>query len=276
VVLPDFIVIGAMKSGTTSLARYLSAHPDVFYTRPREPRFFSDFHDTGLAAYEALFEDALPHQVKGEGSTNYSIAGLRPGVPERIAAVCPDVRLVYLVRDPVERIRSLYQHRLERKPDRRSIDRAVFEVPLYLESARYGAQLDAYLEHFDREQILVISNERLRDERAALLAEVFAFLGVDPDYVPDNLDRTHNTGSDQRRMPAPLTMVRGTLARTPLLERVPVSAKRALRDRTMRRQQPGETVVSDELRARIHDALRPDLQRFREIVGPSFDVWGLA
>ena len=76
--------------------------------------------------------------------------------------------------------------------------------------------------------------------------------------------------------PAPLAAVRGTLARTQVLERIPTSAKHTLRSWTMRPQRPGQAVVSDELRERIHDALRDDLQRLRTIVGPSFDLWGLA
>ncbi len=274
--LPDFFLIGAMKSGTTSLSAYLFAHPEIFFSHPREPRFFSDHHDEGLASYERLFDGARPGQVCGEGSTNYSIAALRPGVPERIAAACPDAKILYLVREPVERIRSLHQHRLDRKPDLRSLDRAVFEVPVYLESARYGAQVDAYLEHFPREQVLVLSSDRLRDDRAALLAEVYEFLGVDADFRSDDLDEMHNRGARHRRMPAPLAAVRGTLARTQVLERIPVSAKHTLRTWTMRSQRPGEVVVSEELRERIHDALRDDLQRLRAVVGPQFDLWGIA
>ncbi|WP_432478372.1 sulfotransferase domain-containing protein [Nocardioides sp. GXQ0305] len=274
--LPGFILIGAMKSGTTSLSAYLWEHPDIFFCKPREPRFFSDHYDDGLAAYERLFDDALPGQVCGEGSTNYSVAALHPGVPERIAAACPDVKILYLLREPVARIRSLYQHRLDRKPDLRSIDQAVFEQPIYLESARYGAQLDAYLDHFDRDQVLVLSSDRLREDRSSLLAEVYGFLGVDPGFTPADLDEMHNPGDAHRRMPGPLAAVRGTLARTQVLERIPVSAKHTLRSWTMRPQRPTQTEVSPELRERIHEALHPDLQRLRTIVGPSFDLWGLA
>ena len=274
--LPNFIIIGAMKSGTTSLARYLDAHPEIFITRPREPRFFSDGYDSGLDSYERLFEGAAAGQVRGEGSTNYSVAGLRPGVPKRIAAVCPDVKLIYLLRDPVERIRSLYRFRLDRKPDLRPIDRAVFEIPVYLESARYATQLDAYLEHFDRRQVLVLSSERLYDDRSQQLSLVYAFLGVDADFVPSDVDATYNTARDNRRMPAPLAAVRTMLIRSSMLDRIPVSAKRALRVATMRGQDPSSGEISDELRARIHGELHDDMTRLRTIVGPSFDLWGLA
>src|SRR4029079_2322923 len=104
--LPTFIVIGAMKAGTTSLARYLGEHPDVFVCSPKEPQFFieSGTWDRGVAWYRELFAGGRDSIARGEASTDYSKLPRHGGVVDRIAEVAPEARIVYLVRDPIERI----------------------------------------------------------------------------------------------------------------------------------------------------------------------------
>src|SRR5438045_1060522 len=106
--LPTFIMIGSMKSGTTSLASYLGAQPDVFMTTPKEPRYFCDPRNfqRGVEWYRALFAGGVAASVRGEASTHYSRAMEYPGVPQRMAHLVPDVQLLYLLRDPIERIVS--------------------------------------------------------------------------------------------------------------------------------------------------------------------------
>jgi sulfotransferase family protein len=273
---PDFIVIGAMKTGTTSLSKYLDAHPDIFFTTPKEPRYFSDSYTGDLRDYERYFEPASRRQVKGEGSTNYSVVGLYPSVPSRIAKAYPEVKLIYVVREPVDRIRSLYQHLLDHKPDPRPIERVVFEEPLYFESGRYAKQLDSYLEHFPRRQILVLSTEDLRRDPHRSLSSIYRFLGVDDRSSLIPIERVYNVASDKLRMPQALSSARVLLDRTELLEHIPLAAKRVVRKRFMRSQRPIDSVVSDQLRIQILDALTQDLRRLRVILGPDFDLWGVA
>src|SRR5436190_12136822 len=100
--LPHFVVIGAMKAGTTSLWHYLRAHPRVYMPRIKELRYFQKGGalSRGLAWYEAQFAAAEPGQLAGEASPGYTKYPHQTGVPERMAAVIPDARLVYVVRDP--------------------------------------------------------------------------------------------------------------------------------------------------------------------------------
>lgn len=116
--LPTFIVVGAMKAGTTSLAAYLGSHPEVFVTTPKEARFFGSSSDEnwprGLGWYRQLFTSSAGARARGEASPGYTMAPHVPHVPERIASVVPDVRLVYLLRNPVGRIRSAYIDRSSR------------------------------------------------------------------------------------------------------------------------------------------------------------------
>ena len=109
--LPDFMVIGAMKAGTTGLAFYLGQHPDVFISSTMEANFFADpgnWH-RGVGWYQRLFDSEKLHV--GDGSVRNTMVPEYTGAPERIGRLLPDVRLVYLVRDPIERLRSMFIHR---------------------------------------------------------------------------------------------------------------------------------------------------------------------
>ena len=127
--LPTFFVIGAAKSGTTSLHYYLDQHPDVHMSREKEPNYFSFAHRPGgpkhvirdRRAYKALFDSPAP--VRGEASVTYSFWPHPPDVAERIHAAVPDAKFVYVVRDPVERTLSHYRHRVVLGEEHRSLAR---------------------------------------------------------------------------------------------------------------------------------------------------------
>ena len=108
--LPTFIVIGAMKCGTNSLHRYLKLHPQICMSSTKEPNYFVEEKNyaEGIDWYQSLFKDST--KALGECSTNYSKRPFFQGVAQRIQAVLPDVKLIYLLRDPVERIISHYRH----------------------------------------------------------------------------------------------------------------------------------------------------------------------
>jgi hypothetical protein len=110
--LPDCLIIGAMKCGTSTLAAQLGAQDGMFMTTPKEPNFFSDdaVHARGLAWYERLFAEAAPGAVKGEASTHYTKLPTNPRTVARMRAVLALPRLVYMVRDPVDRAVSHYMH----------------------------------------------------------------------------------------------------------------------------------------------------------------------
>jgi Sulfotransferase domain len=272
--LPTFVICGAMKSGTTSLAAYAGAHPDVFVTEPKEPHFFSWYWERGRDWYEDLFTGSGAARARGEASTTYTMAPLVTGVPERMARLVPDVKLVYLVRNPVERIRSQYVHYAAHSGELRPMIRAVREDPRYLDISRHAAQLERYLERFSREQILVLSSEQLRDHRRATLTELFTFLGVDPAAAVVGLDDEHNAGAAKRRLPAAMEYPRRVLDRARINRVVPRSL-RARVYRAMKRTQI-TAEVSPEVETFVWKELEPDLTRFRTFVGPDFDLWGRA
>lgn len=181
--LPDFLVIGATKAGTSSLHAYLCAHADVMMHPQKELRFFTTEHNfrLGLEWYARQFADADAVSVAGESSNAYTRDPVYSGVPARIASCMPDVKLVYLVRDPMERLQSHYRHRLITATEWRTADHAIAHEPSYVAASLYGHQLEIYLKEFRREQILVIRSERLFADPPATLDEICTFLGVTRD-----------------------------------------------------------------------------------------------
>jgi len=285
--LPDFLIIGAMKCGTTSLYHYLRDHPQVFMPSIKAPEFFAVEGNwgRGIEWYRRQFEGVGPDVVAiGEASNVYTKYPRYQGVPGRIADHIPHARLVYVVRDPIDRIRSHYQTRLTEGTERAPIDRAVRENPIYLDYSRYAMQLDRYLEHFPREQLLVITAEDLRGDRRAAIKQVYAFLGVDPDHVPEDIDRTfYETRDRAPRSPVPLWVRKGLKRHLPAAKRAKELENNMIRAlRGLRRtpeappQLPDRLMIPDEVRAELADALRDDVRRVRPFLGPDFDGWGIA
>jgi hypothetical protein len=140
--LPTFVVIGAMKAGTVNLRHYLDEHPHVFIGRG-EPNFFiaEDNWPRGRGWYESLFDGADRAAAIGECSPCYTWAHLYRGVPERMAQVVPEARLVYVVRDPIARMQSMYTHQVSAGRERRRAEVALLD-DRYLGPSLYGFQLD--------------------------------------------------------------------------------------------------------------------------------------
>jgi len=269
--LPTFVVIGAMKAGTVSLSHYLDEHPDLFLGhggRFGEPNFFVAEQNwpRGRSWYESLFEGAGSAAARGECSPCYAMAPLFCGVPERMAQVVPDARLVYLVRDPIARMQSMYLHQVSAGRERRRPEAALLDDH-YLAPSQYGFQLAAFLDHFDRGQVLVIASELLRDRPRDALSEVFAHLGVDPAAV--DLDQRHR---DHRSLDKPVPRLHDLtwLPRRPVRRDPrwrPDQRTGLARRLTTRRARADDSAISPELRGGLADRLAPDRRRFEALLG---------
>lgn len=199
---PDFVVLGAAKAGTTSLARWLSDRPEVFLAAQKELDFFSypNVWGRGPAWYRAQFA-AAGDRLAGEASPSY--LGCEPA-PARMAAAVPDARLVALLRDPVERAVSHYLWRrnwgAERRPLPLALEQEISGVDVvgYLHDGRYVRHLRRYAEHFPREALLVLSFESLRDRPEQAFAAACRHLGLAPRPVPASVGTAYNPTSRVR------------------------------------------------------------------------------
>jgi hypothetical protein len=274
-VLPNLIVIGAAKCGTTSLHEYLDEHPQIAMSREKELHFFVDRKNwgRGLPWYEAQFDASA--RVRGESSPGYSAYPLYEGVAERMAATIPAAKLVYLVRDPVERIVSHYTHRTVNWPEMGTLEEALADAHVrewLVTPSRYWLQLEQYLEHFPPEQILVVDSDELR----ASLPRIFEFAGADPAFESAEFQRAHNAGTGRTRRN------RAGEAVSTLLERTLGPARsQALRERAPQalkspfRQEVEPAALPDELRAELEDELRDDAEKLRAHTGLAFAGWSV-
>jgi hypothetical protein len=214
--LPDYVVIGVQRGGTTSLHNYLSAHPQILTGFPKKELHFFDLnYGRGQGFYRMSFptreekrrlEERWNRRIlMGESSPYYIF---HPAVPKRMSLLVPRVRVIVLLRNPVDRAISHYFHsarkgyetlemeeafareeeRLDGEAERlMSDDRYVSFAHRhlsYLSRGRYAEQLARWFEYFDREQVLVLQSERLFDQTEDILARVFEFLGCEPHPLP--------------------------------------------------------------------------------------------
>ena len=269
--LPTFVVIGAMKAGTVSLRHYLDEHPDVFITGGGtfgEPNFFvaEDNWPRGRGWYESLFDGAGRAAAIGECSPSYTMAPAFRGVPERMAQVVPEARLVYVVRDPIARMQSMYMHQVSAGRERRRAEVALLD-DRYLGPSLYGFQLAAFLDHFDRNRVLVIASEELRDRPREALSAVFDHLAVDP--AAADLDKRHH---DHRSIDKPVPRLHDLKwlprRQVKLQPRWRPDQRAGLaRLLTTRRARVGDSAIPRELRGRLAERLADDLRRFEHLLG---------
>ncbi|HEY7480357.1 MAG TPA: sulfotransferase [Gemmatimonadales bacterium] len=288
--LPNFIVIGAAKAGTTALHWYLTEHPGVFVTPTKDPSYFAygvdaegrllwgepEFHSFPVrtwSEYEQLFTDTGEALAVGEASTMYLEC---PQSAARIRARLPAARIICSLRHPVERAYSDYLMYLRRRgrrfdPARELSSTAAWARPdsRWMQISRYAPQLERYYDAFPRQQILVVLFDDLRRNPRQFIQEVYRFLGVDPAFMPD-FTTPHAAGG----MPASVALEELFLrsARSPIKTWVPKRTAnwiRRLRGRTMR-QAPA---LPAELRKELTGQYREDIARTGQLIGRSLEHW---
>lgn len=219
---PTFLVIGAMKAGTYSLHHYLDLHPQIEMSHKRkEVNFFVDgFNaDRGLDWYRRHWRGDTA--MRGESSTRYSMRDRYPGVAERIRRTLPDVKLIYVVRDPIRRLLSQYVHDVDDNQESRSFEELLASPTRdrVLNTGCYHYQLAAYLEHFPRKAIHLVCFEDLVADPGATMRPLLRFLGVDADFTDPRWCEPHNDSGDKRRETAPGRVLRRLIGRRPLRRR---------------------------------------------------------
>ena len=185
--MPDFLIIGAMKSGTTSLFELLGRHPRIFFPYWKEPQYFSRDHifNRGEKWYRDNFIDAREDQIIGEGSTCYSRWPHYPLAAKRIAERLPNIRLIYIMRHPVERAYSHYGHLMQKRMINKDCEIMTFEEALQeekeiIDASLYMMQIERYIPLFPRDQFLFLTFDELKSSPNSLLLRAQEFLGVKP------------------------------------------------------------------------------------------------
>lgn len=201
--LPNFIVVGVAKCGTTNLCDLLSQHPEIFISTPKEPRFFSDiecFDDEDFRRnYSRLFLGAAGHTAIGEGTTTYTHPQRAKLAAERIRKMIPDCRLIYMVRHPIRRLESDWRMRCIEGWSDTDINQAVRSNPSLITHSLYSQNLQPYLDNFDRSQIKVVFLEDMSSSAESQLVDIYRFLGVSTDFRAADSGQRKNASRDLRK-----------------------------------------------------------------------------
>jgi hypothetical protein len=292
---PTFLLIGAGKAGTTALFHALAGHPDVFTSPVKEPAHFLTLspvasaetrrnHVSGWEEYLALFDGAQPNQARGEATVGYLHAA---GVPTRVRQRLPDVRLVVILRHPVETTWSRYWMARRHEGLRRSLDHLIdresldprSDLPydgwtdIMVRSSFYAAHLQRWVDAFGEAPLLAVTHDDLTRDAPSVLRAVFEHLAVDPD-VPVDGSRRLNEGSKPRsarlqqlvRRPSPRTLavVRAT---------VPHRVRSWARVTAIRTNEQPIPPMPPATRRRLLDIYREDTLALEALLGRDLSAW---
>lgn len=313
--LPHFVVIGAAKAGTTSLYAILNRHERIFMPKIKEPEFFArdDLYDApgGLEAYAATYDGASDDQLIGEASTLYTLSPLFPKTPERLAAHVPQAKLVYIMRQPVDRAYSFYVQVLKNyqnitgdpvihrsfeefiDPEARNgaaprdkvfspVNAHLPDVPeLCLAGSEYVMQIQAYLQHFSRDQMLFLTFEDFIADRVATTRKITDFLGLEPlaDAIFDEAGVTRNIAADHFAEWGERVAVDEMRAKAgaawELRKIVPKGMRKALKGKVAK---PKDTThmpakMRPETRAALNERFSAQIPQLQEMTGLDLSVW---
>jgi len=183
--LPNFVGIGAQRSGTTWIYEMLKNHPQVCMSPEKEINFFNNHYGKGLEWYKKFFNECSREKVIGEFSPTYLSNNL---AAKRMRKIVPEAKIIVSLRNPADQIFSRYHYMISRQMYSKSFDKALKGMPCLIEDAFYYKHIKRYLEYFDRDQILILIYEDLHRDARSFLRKVYSFLGIDSSYIPPNLN----------------------------------------------------------------------------------------
>ncbi len=288
--LPNFLIIGAMKSGTTALYYYLEQHPQVYMSPVKEPDFFcfegkkevNSTAITNIEAYRRLFNNASSELALGEASHCYLYS---PEAVQRIKFYVPEAKLIAILRNPVDRAYSHFLHMVRtgtepltdfalalREDGRESRRDRVYQD--YIGRGLYYEQVKRYLDEFPREQIKVYLYEDLKTAPVATLQDAFGFLGVDDSFIPDVSLKRNVSGYPKSKVldkllrPGPVAHVLKLYLPTELRWRLS-KVHDNLKTRNLVKPSP----IQPEIRQQLIDKYRVDILELQELIRRDLSNW---
>ncbi|MEM9989076.1 MAG: sulfotransferase [Pseudomonadota bacterium] len=283
-------IIGAMKSGTTTLFDYLNHHPDIVGVFPKEPAFFADddVYAKGGDWYHSLFQgEDIQDKIYLDGSTDYTKYPHFPEAAKRISALEGEVKLIYIMRHPLRRIESHARHvqkarsELSRIPSPRKdhgLDHGVSDVSLDI--SRYALQIDQYRSFFDQGRLFLTTLEQLSSDPAGTSRDILTFLGLDPSLGP-SIVKEQNKAATHRYTKEMSPLWRAVRQNKWLhqmaVSMIPTKARRKVQQAARKKEEiTGRFNLTPAEEKDLLDQLAPDLRRLKTDYG--FDakqVWDL-
>lgn len=267
----DFIGVGAQKAGTSWIYACLYEHPGIC-APVKEIHFFSrDRYGEGIEWYEHYFRNCAEGKLKGEFSTSYLYS---PNAAKRIASHYPDVKLIAVLRNPVDRAFSQYRNAIKAGEigAETTFETYLQEAPSAIEQGKYHEQLLRYFEHFSKDQVKILIYEDSRRDPEGFIAWIYTFLGVDASFTPSMLHTEVNVARTPKHVLVERAMHRmaETLRKVGLDRLVWAIRKSGLPDLVRKgntKQNESTPEVSDTARRYIATAVKDDVRSLSELVG---------
>tara|TARA_B100000315_G_scaffold174050_1_gene162497 strand:+ start:792 stop:1676 length:885 start_codon:yes stop_codon:yes gene_type:complete len=283
--LANCLIIGAQKCATSSLFHYLSFHPNVIASAHKELNFFNEelCWDKGLNWYKSNFVGKA--KIYLEASPSYTNYPLYKGVAKRMHSLIPQAKLIYIVRDPIERLISQYLDRVKGGQETLAIEDAFVEGEdsVYIDFSKYYMQLEQFLNYYPKESFLILTAEELKNKRRETLKRAFRFLNIDDDFYCDEFSDLINVSRGKLKRKKPRRIVRyfahGPKKKTSFSKLGYAMIPKILKDKALESTKTGQKVyrplLSEDLRNKLIEALRADIAKLREFSGCSFSQWCL-
>ena len=295
--LPNFLIIGAPKAGTTAIYAYLSQHPQVFTSELKEPAFFAweggeprfagphnarpaRYNVRDIERYRQLFRKVENRPRAGEASTIYMYA---PQAAGRIHHYIPHAKLIAVLRDPVDRAYSAYRHLVRDGRETLTFEQGLAAEPsriaanwrpgyYYKQVGFYCAQLRRYFELFRREQIAVYTYDEFKTDPQAVMKAMFTFLEVDSDFNPDMSIRHNVSGVPRSRL---LHRILGHPSRIKDLARrlLPAGAARLNATLINRNIEVAGPRMAPETERALRAEYREDILQLESLIGQDLSAW---
>ncbi|MGF1540116.1 MAG: sulfotransferase [Pleurocapsa sp.] len=291
--LPNFLIIGAAKAGTTAIHEYLQQHPQIYLTPTKETNFFAfegqeinfpgpgdealkDFSITDLSTYEAQFAGVTTETAIGEACPSYLYY---PQAANNINKYIPDARLIVILRNPVERAYANFLHivRDDREPCRdfaSALQDEERRISLnwewfwhYIQVGYYGKQLQRYYEIFAPSQIKVYLYEDLKENAIALLQDIFSFLQIDNTYIPNMALRPNKSGMPKNKLLHQI-LTKPNPIKTLLKPLFPAKIRQKIQHQNLNTPQ-----ISPEVRQQLIDLYRADILYCQDLIQRDLSAW---
>ena len=295
---PDLIIVGAAKAGTSAFYRYIEQHPQIYTSSVKEPHFFGLEGETKqffgppgiepkenkairtIEEYQALFKDAPENQCIVEASTSYLYL---PKAPERIHHYIPQVKLIAILRNPVERAYSsfLYLTRDSREPIT-DFSKALLAEPTriqdnwpflyrYQDFGFYSSQLERYYDKFDPTQLQIFLHDDFKADPVKVMQETFSFLNLDSTFEPDMSRRFNVSGLPKNKLLHGLVAEQNML-KSALKSVLPRKYRYSLKERYYEKNLSKPT-LAEETRLQLIDTFREDILKTQDLIGRDLSAW---
>ncbi len=269
--LPSFIIIGAMKSATTTLYEQLSAQSGIFMPELKEPNYFSDDEQfsRGISWYSSLFDIALDSELLGEASTHYTKLPTYPQTIQRLSEQIESPKLIYVMRHPVDRLISQYIHEWTQGNINVCIDEAINKYNKLIDYSRYAYQLSPYIDKYGKENILPVFFENIKSRPQLELERICKFIGYSQKPVWNHNLSPSNVSKDRiRKFPLYDLLVETELARMLRRAIVPKAVRNILKVNFQMNERPDLSIESYNI---LETEFNKDLSKFNNWFGFDFN-----